>query len=189
MSARAKARPSMSVAEYLAFEAQSPSKHEYAAGQVFAMAGASARHNRIALNIGARLHQATRSGPCEAFIADMRLRIDQVIYYPDLMVCCDPDDRDPYLKTRPCLVVEVLSDSTERIDRGEKLYNYQRIPTLEGYLLVSQDQLRVDLYRRAGSVWEFTTYDQWDDQVSLPCPEATLALREIYERIEFDAAS
>lgn len=189
MSAPAKAQPSMSVAEYLAFEAQSPTKHEYAAGQVFAMAGASARHNRIALNIGARLHQATRSGPCEAFIADMRLRIDQVIYYPDLMVCCDSDDRDPYLKTQPCLVVEVLSDSTERIDRGEKLYNYQRILRLEGYLLVSQDQLRVDLYRRAGSVWEFTTYDQWDDQIPLPCPEATLALREIYERIEFDEAS
>jgi Uma2 family endonuclease len=188
MTARAKVQPSMSVAEYLAFEAQSPNKHEYAAGQIFAMTGASARHNFISGNIFAALRSATWQGNCALFFADMRIRIDQVIYYPDLMVCCDPDDRDPYLKTRPCLVVEVLSDSTERIDRGEKLYNYQRIPTLEGYLLVSQDQLRVDLYRRAGSVWEFTTYDQWDDRIALPCPEATLTLGEIYERIDFDAA-
>lgn len=188
MSAHTKVQPSMSVAEYLAFEAQSPNKHEYAAGQVFAMAGASARHNRIALNIGARLHQACRSGPCEAFIADMRVQINEVIYYPDLMVCCDPNDRDPYLRMRPCLVVEVLSDSTERIDRGEKLYNYQCIPTLEAYLLVSQDQLRVDLYRRVGSVWQFTTYNQWEDQIILPCADVVLALSEIYERIGLDDA-
>ncbi len=188
MSALAKVQPLMSVAEYLAFEEQSLIKHEFAAGQAFAMAGASVRHNRISLNIGARLHQASRTGPCEAFIADVRVHIDEVIYYPDVMVCCDPDDRDPNLKSRPCLVVEVLSDSTERIDRGEKLYNYQRIPTLEAYLLVSQDQLRVDLYRRAGSVWQFTTYSQWEDHVSLPCPETTLALSDIYERIAFDDA-
>lgn len=188
MSARAKVQPSMSVVEYLAFEAQSPNKHEYAAGQAFAMAGASARHNLISGNIFATLRSATRQNNCALFFADMRIQINEVIYYPDLMVCCDPSDRDPYLKTRPCLVVEVLSDSTERIDRGEKLYNYQRIPTLEGYLLVSQNHLRVDLYRRTGSIWQFATYNQREDQVALPCPETTLALSEIYERIEFDDA-
>jgi Uma2 family endonuclease len=188
MSAGTRAQPSMSVAEYLAFEAQSPTKHEYAAGQVFAMAGASARHNLISGNIFAALRSATRQSNCAVFFADMRIQINEVIYYPDLMVCCDPNDRDTYLKTRPCLVVEVLSDSTERIDRGEKLYNYQRIPTLEGYLLVSQDQLRVDLYRRVDGVWQFTTCNQWEDHIALPCPEATLALSEIYERIEFDGA-
>ncbi len=80
-------------------------------------------HNGIALNLAAFLHGATRERPCRALVSDMRVAIDQVVYYPDLMVCCEADDSDPWLKRAPCLVIEILSESTERIDRGEKLHN------------------------------------------------------------------
>jgi Uma2 family endonuclease len=178
----------LTIDEYLDGERSSPIKHEYAAGHVFAMAGASERHNRIALNIGAHLHQATRASDCIAFISDMRVRIDQVVYYPDLMVCCDPADSDPYLKHSPCLVIEVLSDSTERIDRGEKLHNYRQINSLQAYVLVVQDQQRVEIYRRTNSPhWQFESYDAVDDLIDLPCPPSRISLAQIYERIEFPA--
>jgi Uma2 family endonuclease len=175
----------LSIAEYLTLEERSTVKHEYAAGQVFAMAGASERHNRIAMNIAAHLHQATRNSACATFLSDMRLRVDQVIYYPAVMVSCDLTDLDPFMKSHPCLVVEVLSSSTERIDRGEKLYNYQRIGALQAYVLVAQDTVRVDVHRRAGNNWIFESYADLGASIKLDCPETTLALAEIYERIGF----
>ncbi len=185
MSAQVKYSPQMSIQEYLAFEEKSAIKHEYAAGQVFAMAGASERHNRIAMNLGSNLHQATRRSECTTFISDMRVKIDQVIYYPDIMVACEVSDRDPYLKTAPCLIVEVLSPSTERIDRGEKLYNYRQIAELKAYVLISQEEVRVDVYRRAGAQWLFESYSNLSDTLHLDCPKTELTLAEIYERIEF----
>jgi Uma2 family endonuclease len=185
MSAQVQMKASLSIAEYLAMEECSRVKHEYAAGNVFAMAGASERHNRISLNIGALLHQATRHTDCATFISDMRLKVEEVVYYPDVMVCCEPDDRDPYMKSQPCLIVEVLSGSTERIDRGEKLYNYQRIATLQAYVLVAQDAVRVDVFRRTSNAWVFETYAALGDRIKLDCPQSTLELAEIYERIGF----
>lgn len=176
----------LSIAAYLDGERASEIKHEYAAGHIFAMAGASERHNRIAGNVHAHLHQATRTSDCIAFISDMRVRIDQIVYYPDLMVCCDPADDDPYLKHSPCLVIEVLSDSTERIDRGEKLYNYRQISSLQTYVLIAQDQRRVEIYRRSnGPDWQFESYSLADDRIDLPCPPTQITLAEIYERIDF----
>lgn len=183
----AQQRTLLSVAEYLDREQRSQVKHEYAAGRVFAMAGASERHNRITGNLFALLHAATRHGNCVTYMSDMRLQIDEVIYYPDLMLCCDEGDDDPYLKRAPCLVVEVLSDSTERIDRGEKLYNYRQVPTLQGYLLLSQDRIHADLYRRnEGGQWLLQTWTEAADRLSLPCLTAPLTLAQIYERIVFD---
>ena len=185
MSAQAQLSQQMSIQEYLAFEEKSTVKHEFAAGQVFAMAGASERHNRIAMNVAGHLHQATRRSECTTFMSDMRVKIDQVIYYPDVMVACDASDRDPYLKTAPCLIIEVLSDSTERIDRGEKLYNYRQIAELKAYVLISQNEVRVDVYRRSNQQWLFESYAALNDKVQLDCPETELNLAEIYERIEF----
>lgn len=178
--------PQVSIDEYLAGERASEVKHEYAAGRVFAMAGASERHNRISGNLFAMLHAATRKSQCTPFISDMRVRIDQVVYYPDLMVCCDPTDLDPYLKHSPCLVIEVLSESTERIDRGEKLHNYRKIAHLKAYVLVSQDAPRVEIYRRTdGPQWLFESVDGLDAAIDLPCPPTRVTLAEIYERVEF----
>lgn len=176
----------LTIDEYLSFERSGSIKHEYAAGHVFAMAGASERHNRIALNLGAHLHRATRGSDCVAFISDMRVCIDQVIYYPDLMVCGDPADNDPYLKRAPCLVIEVLSDSTERIDRGEKLHNYRQVASLQAYVLVAQDKRQVEIYRRTdGPHWQFESYEGDEDVIELPCAAGQMTLAEIYERIEF----
>ena len=185
MPAQAKLNPQMSIQEYLAFEEKSTVKHEFAAGHVFAMAGASERHNRIAMNVAGHLHQATRHSECTTFISDMRVKIDQVIYYPDVMVACDASDRDPYLKTAPCLIIEVLSPGTERIDRGEKLYNCRQIAELESYVLISQNEVRVDVYRRSGLQWLFESYAMLSDAIHLDCPKTALSLAEIYERIEF----
>ena len=185
MSAQTQLSTQMSMPEYLAFEDKSAIKHEYAAGQIFAMAGASERHNRIAMNFASHLHQATRRSACTTFISDMRVKIDQVIYYPDIMVACEASDRDPYLKTAPCLIVEVLSASTERIDRGEKLYNYQQIAELKAYVLISQEQVRVDVYRHADAQWLFESYSNLSDTLHLDGPKTELTLAEIYERIEF----
>ena len=188
MSALAQHCPQMSIQEYLAFEESSAVKHEFAAGQVFAMAGASERHNRIAMNVAGHLHQATRRSECTTFVSDMRVKIEQVIYYPDVMVACDATDTDPYLKTAPCLIVEVLSDSTERIDRGEKLYNYRQIAELKAYVLISQNEVRVDVYRRSNQQWLFESYASLSDSIPLDCPETALSLADTYERIEFPNA-
>ncbi len=185
MPANACPKSQLSIAQYLAMEESSLVKHEYAAGQVFAMAGASERHNRIALNLGSHLHQATRQSSCAAFISDMRVGIDQVIYYPDVMVCCDNDDKNPLMKSHPCLIIEVLSASTERIDRGEKLHNYQRINALQAYVLVAQDEVRVDVFRRAAETWLFETYADLSDSIQLTCPPTSLSLADVYERIVF----
>ena len=185
MSAQAQLSPQMSIQEYLAFEEKSTVKHEFAAGQVFAMAGASARHNRIGGNVFAHMHSVCKGSHCTPYISDMRVKIDQVIYYPDVMVACDATDTDPYLKTAPCLIVEVLSDSTERIDRGEKLYNYRQIAELKAYVLISQNEVRVDVYRRSNQQWLFESYASLSDSIPLDCPETALSLADTYERIEF----
>ena len=111
----------LSVPDYLAFEESSEIKHEYINGEIYAMAGTSVRHNRIVGNLYTRLLERMRGSPCEVFFVDVKLHLQQlrqdIFYYPDVMVCCDPQDREPYYRTRPCLVVEVLSSGTARIDQ------------------------------------------------------------------------
>jgi Uma2 family endonuclease len=176
----------LSLEAYLEQERSATVKHEYAAGHTYAMAGASERHNRIAGNLFAALHRRSLDHGCTPFISDMRVAIDQVVYYPDLMVCCEADDSDPWLKRAPCLVIEILSESTERIDRGEKLYNYRRIPTLRAYLLVAQDAIRVEVYRRHGADdWRYEVHEGPEARIALDCPPAELSLAGIYERIAF----
>ena len=142
----------ISIEAYLEGEKHGDVRHEYLAGQIYAMVGASDRHNLIAGNLFAALHQTTRGGPCQVFMSDMKLRIDTAgetyFYYPDLMVCCDPDDRARYWRTRPKLIVEVLSESTERIDRREKRLAYIQLDSLNHYLLVEQEFPSLTLYSR-----------------------------------------
>ena len=175
----------LSVADYLAFEECSEVKHEYINGEIYAMAGASARHNRITLNLASRLIGHLRGSPCEVFVADVKLHLKElgveIFYYPDLMVCCDPNDRDPYYRTRPCLIVEVLSPSTERIDRREKLFAYQTIPSLREYLLIDPDKRCIEIYRFGNPVrHEIHT----EGSFRLDCLDAELTVDEIYLDVE-----
>jgi Uma2 family endonuclease len=160
----------LSFADYLAYEQRGDIRHEYVAGYAYAMAGASEAHNRIAGNLYFHLRAAARGGSCGVFIADMKVRIDahDVCYYPDVAVVCDPADSDAYIKRRPCLLVEVLSPSTQTIDLREKWLAYRVIPGLAYYLVVSADSRHVQVHRRgAGGDWE----------VALLGPDETLEIR------------
>ncbi len=178
----------MSTDEYLEGELHSDTRHEYLAGEVYAMAGAGEKHNRVAGNLFFHLRAASRGKPCGVFISDMKLRIDasDAFYYPDVLVTCDPTDTQPLFKTLPCLLVEVLSPSTEAIDRREKLHAYRKLPTLRHYLLVSQEQRSVQWHQRdeAGQ-WLVSDIDG-SGTLDLVCPGMAVAvtLDDIYEDVK-----
>ena len=133
--------------EYLAFEEQSPYRHEYVNGAVYAMGGASLAHNQIAQQLVVAFHTHLRGGPCKPFFLEAKLEIragrDQIMYYPDAMVSCRPEDRSDHIVRNPKLVVEILSKSTQNIDRREKAMTYQRVEAIEEYVLIAQSQPRV----------------------------------------------
>ena len=147
----------LSVEEYLAAERSADVRHEYVDGELFAMTGASRAHNAISLNIAAALLDHLRDGPCRVAIAGMKVRIESLnrFYYPDVVVSCNAveDEPDDYVETRPTLVVEVLSPSTAATDRREKRLGYQTLPSLQEYVLVHQDRVAIELFRRQGDLW------------------------------------
>jgi Uma2 family endonuclease len=150
----------ITVEDYLQGEPESEVRHEYIGGCVHAMAGGSDAHNRIAGNLFASLHPHFRSGPCRLFFADVKARLqvaqEDIFYYPDIMVVCDPRDTNAYYKRFPKLIIEALAPNTERIDRSEKFLNYIQIDSLEEYALISQDAVEVTVFRRA---------DHWKPQI------------------------
>lgn len=172
--------------EYLEGEKIADIRHEYVNGQVYAMAGASKRHNRIAGNIYRVLTSADQKN-CETYFGDIKVRIEQrnSYYYPDVMVGCnESDNADEYYLEKPCLIIEVLSPSTEKKDATEKLLAYQEIESLQAYLMIEQDSYHVSLiYRQEGNHWWIKNYTELDDMISLPCPEMELSVADIYERI------
>jgi Uma2 family endonuclease len=181
----ARKQPPLSVEDYLALEASAAVKHEYVAGALHAQAGASRRHNRIALTIASKLLSAAHDTPCRVSISDVKLRIDDgnsaLFYYPDVMVACGPEPQDPLIETEPCLLVEVTSPSTESIDRREKWLSYRRLLSLKVYVIVHQEERRVSRHYRdeTGMWWHAEVAGE--GLVPLPCPELTLSLEGIYE--------
>ena len=143
--------------EYLAFEEQSPYRHEYVNGAVYAMSGASLAHNRIAQKLVVALGAHLQGGPCEPFFLEARLEIvsgtEQIVYYPDVMVSCRPEDRTDQAIRNPTLVVEILSESTQHVDRREKALTYQRVAAIEEYVLIAQDRPQLIFHRRADA-WQ-----------------------------------
>ena len=185
--ALAKTVNKISIADYLAGELVSEVKHEYIDGEVHAMAGTSRQHNRVARRLLARLESHLEDGPCEPFFAELKVYVPAVncFYYPDLAVTCDPTDDDEYYLTRPVLLVEVLSLSTARIDRREKLSSYQTLESLQEYLILAQDRVEATLYRRlADGGWKPYELAEGDilrlDSVGLELP-----LAELYEGAVF----
>jgi Uma2 family endonuclease len=179
----------LSVAEYLAGEKDGAVRHEYVGGQVYAMAGASARHNRIAGNIFSRLNDHLDGEECEPFISDMKIRVTpDLFYYPDVVVTCDPPGSDAYFRTEPRLIVEVLSPTTERTDRHEKLAAYKTCASVQEYALVSQEQMFVELHRRSGDDWQTEIFTGPDASCTFHSVGLTLSLREIYRNVSFDEA-
>jgi len=169
--------------EYLEFEEAAAIRHEYVDGYVYAMSGATKRHNLITLNLYVSIRPKAQEKNCLIFVLDVKLHVrmgnKEFFYYPDLVVSCDPEDRDPLLIERPCLIAEVSSPSTVRIDRFEKFFVYTRIPSLREYLVLSQDRPEAVIYRRARD-WEEETYTRPEDRIALECLETELTLGEIY---------
>jgi len=181
--------PPMSESEYLSFEAQSPTRHEYVAGEVFAMTGTTMRHNAVALNLVSTLRTHLKGSPCRAFMSDIRVRVQRqgAYYYPDIVVNCSDagqsEDLDAVTITDPVLIVEVLSPSTEAIDRREKLIAYRTLPSLVEYVLVSTDRARVEVHRLDGDgKWVKIEY-VGDEPVALTSVGLNVAMRSVYEDV------
>lgn len=172
----------LTVEEYMKLEEGATVRHEYVAGEIHAMTGATKRHNRIVGNISDRLRSAARGSDCRVYTETVKLRTaEDLIYYPDVMVACSPESEDPYVEEDPSLVVEVVSSSTETTDRREKLAAYKRIPNLEAYLIVAQDRNWVERhFRDENGVWQRADLvDQ--GELPIPRPDMKLSLADIYE--------
>ncbi len=156
--------PYLTPDQYLQIEETGNIKHEYIDGQIYVMAGASDAHVTIAGNLFALLRSHVRGSGCRVYISDMKARIESLnrFYYPDIMVSCDSRDLEtPTYKCFPTLIIEVLSDSTEAFDRGDKFIDYQQIESLREYVLISAKQQRVDCLRRnEQSLWVFQSYNR-----------------------------
>ncbi len=145
------AQATLTRAEFVTWENQQPDKHEFVAGEVFAMVGARRAHVTISLNIAARLKDHLRGGPCRAYMADMKLEVQtaDAIFYPDVMVTCHPDDlKAEMVMHHPRAIIEVLSESTAAYDRGDKFAAYRQVDSLQEYALIDPDQRRVEVFRR-----------------------------------------
>ncbi len=172
----------ISVEEYLEGEKYSTVKHEYVAGRVHAMVGASSAHNLIAWNLHAALHAHLRGKPCRVFMADMKPRVADAFYYPDLMVTCDPLDRHEYYRERPVLAIEVLSPATEKTDTLDKRVAYQSLASLQEYAMVAQDKMEVRILRRSGEDWDLEIYTE-GDCVRFATVDLDLPIEAIYEDV------
>ena len=180
----------ITVEEYLKLEQDAEIRHEYVAGQIYAMTGSSREHNIIATNLISMLRPHLRGGSCRAFVSDMKVQIKtnnqgaDLFYYPDVVVTCNPQDRKRYFLTSPCLVIEILSPSTQTTDKREKRINYQSLDSLQEYVLVSQDEIKVEIYRRDNQGdWTVETLDK-DDDLVLDSVGLTLTMADIYEDVD-----
>src|SRR5439155_11928006 len=180
-------QPRYTPEEYLALERKADYKSEYANGQVIAMAGVSRSHNLIAGNLYREVSQQLRGRPCEAYISDMRVKVSRTgLYtYPDVVVVCGEihfEDVHNDTLLNPTMIVEVLSASTEAYDRGEKFAHYRRLESLQEYLLVAQDKVRIEHYVRQGTKWVLSELSDLNDTVPLATIDCAITLRDVYDK-------
>lgn len=180
------------VEEYLEFEKTSPVRHEYVDGEIYAMAGVSKNHNRIALDLSSIINQGLAGSRCEAFIENVKVKVSpSLYYYPDVVVTCAPgaiiENEDDYIIDDPVLIVEVLSKSTARTDRNEKLREYRNLPNLREYVIVSQYHVQIEVYRRqnAGEDWTKQTYSDLQSEIHFDSIGVAVSLADIYRRVRF----
>lgn len=178
--------------EYLQLEANSDIKHEYIDGGVYAMAGATDTHITIALNIAVLLRSHLRGSGCRVYISDMKVRIEAKnrFYYSDVLVTCEDKDREnSTFKQFPSLIIEVLSDSTEAFDRGDKFADYQSLPSLQEYVLVNGKRARIECFRRTSEGLWLLQFYELDSQFELTSVDLTAKISDVYEEVEFDEQS
>lgn len=169
---------------FLEIEENSPVKHEFVYGNLFVMAGGTDRHDHVSNGLRAHLFFAAQSGSFRLHGSDMLIRTpDEIGYYPDALIVTDSSLDTPRVKRRPCVIIEVLSRTTESIDRGEKLHNYRSIPSLEQYVLLSQNQAIADVYSRQPSgSWQHDILLS-DAMLEFPSIGFRLPLAVLYENL------
>ncbi len=163
----------ISAEEYLAGEQRSDVRHEYIGGVIYAMAGASDEHIALCMNLAFALRTHLQGGSCRVQMSDGKVRLllggQDIFYYPDLLVTCDPRDTDRYFKRYPKVLIEVLSETTEAIDRREKFLSYRQIETLQEYILIAQDKMEVTVFSRT---------EHWRPEI-VRAPEKTLRIKSL----------
>jgi Uma2 family endonuclease len=177
--------------EYLQLEEKSPIKHEYIDGQVYAMAGTTDTHNLVAGNLYTIIRNHLRGSNCRVYFADVKVRLEKRnhFYYPDIIVTCDDRDRETATyKSYPKLIIEVLSDSTEAFDRGDKFNDYQTLDSLEEYVLVNSKHQRVETFRRGEQgLWILQTYQ--GESFSLESINLTASFSDLYEDVTLETVN
>lgn len=179
--------------EYLEIETAAEYKSEYRDGQIIPMAGGTPNHNRIAGNFSASLNFALKGQAYDVFTSDLRLWIPQTRYtYPDVMVVSGQLEFAEGRKdtiTNPLMIAEVLSESTQNYDRGEKFRLYRTIPTLQEYILISQAEMHVERFAKTdNNKWILSDYDNQNALLPLSSIEFQISLLDIYDKVDFDAA-
>jgi len=181
---------SFSPEEYLAIERKSEFRSEYVNGEIAAMTGASRKHNLIVANLIGELRQQLKNKPCELYTNDMRVKIQaaNVYTYPDVVVVCgEPKFEDIFVDTllNPTLIIEVLSDSTETYDRGKKFAYYRTLESFTEYLLVTQNEYRIEQYtKQEDRRWLLSEARSLDEIVELGSIQCVLALKEVYDKVQ-----
>jgi Uma2 family endonuclease len=179
----------MSAAEYLEWELTQEERYEYWDGEVVAMSGGTRNHNRISLNFSKLLDDALLNRACDVYIADVKVQVEpgQKYFYPDVVVTCDERDDDAQLVQFPCLIIEVLSPSTEAIDRGAKFARYRQFTSLQEYVLVQADRPKVEVFRRNDrNQWVLSEYDL-EERLLLESIGIEIAIADIYRQIQFES--
>jgi len=161
----------------------SPIKHEYIGGTIYAMTGTTDAHNIISGNLYVALRNHLKGSPCRVFMADVKAKLDQsdAYYYPDVMVSCEKSP-NPYYREQPSLIIEVLSSSTAKFDAGDKRHDYQSLPSLQEYVLVSTDCMDVRVWRREESGWTVTIYTD-GMVIPLVSVELEIPIEQVYEEV------
>ena len=186
--------PKMSPTEFLAFERSSDEKHEYRDGVIVSMTGAKFNHNQICTNLTGILWQHFKEKNCNSFSNDMRVFVPKTrLYtYPDVLVVCgEPQFQDdvPDTLTNPLLLIEILSESTESYDRGQKFQNYRSIDSLNEYVLVSQNSARIEKYVKHGDgFWMLSDAVGMDASITLDSIQCEISLADVYAKVNFEAA-
>ncbi|MDP3334236.1 MAG: Uma2 family endonuclease [Methylococcaceae bacterium] len=175
------AHDKISVEEYLRGELLAESKHEYIDGDVFAMAGANENHNLLSGNFATELKNQLTGKPYKTFMSDMKVKVEESFFYPDVMVVCQEDNANDYYKTAPVIIVEVLSDATRRFDKTHKLSAYQQIPTLEEYVLIEQSFSEIQVFSRQNH-WQ-SSYYYLGDSITFASLNVNVTVEDIYYQV------
>lgn len=170
-------------------------RSEFFKGEIFAMAGATANHDRISNACNRLIGNALDGGQCEHFSNDIKVRIpnEDIYYYPELSVVCgaaDFEDKKESILKNPVLIIEVLSEGTESFDRGKKFHRYQQIPSLREYILIAQDEYQIDAFKKADDgVWQLRSYSGLEDVLEINSLNLFLPLADIYRRVKLETGS